>query len=91
MFATEQQAEVGRILVQECGTNLPFLEKADETALERVRFAVLKLSNGNISELRRAVALAKSDWRDALMAAGFGYSETEHKQWAQEVQRKGAA
>ena len=82
IFSPEYHSKVEQILLDECGNNLPFCTKSDEYELERVRFAVLKLSNGNLNELQRAVDLAKVDWRDVLMAAGFGYSATAHKEWA---------
>ena len=81
MFSPEQQADVGSILVNECGNNLPFYRNKDEYVLERIRFAVLKLSNGNIGALRHWVDVAKVDWRDVLMAAGFGHSPKAHKEW----------
>ena len=50
--------------------------------LERVRFAVLKISNGDIGELREAVRHAQIDWRDVLVAAGFG-ERLAHREWAE--------
>ncbi|HYO12343.1 MAG TPA: hypothetical protein VE685_04000, partial [Thermoanaerobaculia bacterium] len=35
----------------------------------RIHLAVLKLSNGSLEELRRWVAIAKTDYRDAIVAA----------------------
>ena len=52
---------------------------ASEAALERLQFAALKLSEGNLDKLDRAVALANRDWRDLLMAAGFGEDVDAHK------------
>lgn len=60
----------------------PFCEKSDEFQLERVRFAVLKLSGGDLEKLRKAVKLAQTDWRDVLMAAGFGHDVNAHKSWS---------
>jgi hypothetical protein len=59
------------LLVEECGNNLPFLEGLDERQLERVRFAVLKLSLSDLGRLRQEIKLAQTDWRDVLVAAGF--------------------
>lgn len=82
LFPTEQQQEeAAELLSKECGNNLPFCENLDEYGLERIRFAVLKLSKGNLSELYRWVNQAKVDWRDVLMPAGFGNSMTAHKEW----------
>ena len=85
LFAPEDQAEVGQLLISECGNNLPFYEDADEYKLEQVRYAVLKLSKGNLDQLYSAIDLAQVDWRDAMMAADFGRSVTAHKEWAQRV------
>lgn len=82
MFSARQQEEVRQLLEVDCGNNLPFCENLDEVGLERVRFAVLKLSNGRLDALRRAIQEAQRDWRDTLMAAGFGFDVTEHNRWA---------
>jgi hypothetical protein len=47
--------------------------------MERVRFAVLKLSGGDLEKLRKAIKLAQTDWRDLLMAAGFGHDVNVYK------------
>ena len=81
LFREPQRQEATRLLIDECGNNLPVLERLDEDQLERVRFAALKLSNGDLAALRRAVDLAKTDWRDLLMAAGFGLDVHAHESW----------
>ena len=72
---------VGELLLQQCGNNLPFSEHSDEFQLERVRFAALKLSAGNLDGLRKAIELAKTDWRDVLVAAEFANDVTAHARW----------
>ncbi len=42
-----------------------------ETAVERVRLAALKLSDGDLDALRRWVAQAKRDWRDVVAPAEY--------------------
>lgn len=37
----------------------------------RVRLAALKLANGDVSELRRHITVAKTDYRDVLAAAEY--------------------
>jgi hypothetical protein len=69
------------LLVTQCGGNLPFNEAADARSLERIRFAALKLSNGDLAELRSAVELAQIDSRDVLVAAGFGQDVRAHEAW----------
>jgi hypothetical protein len=81
LFQGELRAEATRLLVEECGNNLPFCENGDEYSLERIRFAALKLSGGDLSRLRKAAELAKLDWRDLLGASGFGDDTQAHKHW----------
>jgi hypothetical protein len=69
MFPSEQQPEAVRLLEKECGRNLPFYEDAGPQKLERVRLAVLKLSRGNLDELRNQLDVARVDWRDVLLLA----------------------
>jgi hypothetical protein len=85
LFAHEQRDAVGDLLTNECGTNLPFCDTQDAAGLERIRFAVLMLSEGDFEKLRTMIDHAKVDWRDVLVWAGFGYSLTEHERWAQAV------
>jgi hypothetical protein len=65
----------------QCGNNLPSCDDDDEFQLERIRFSALKLSAGNIDKLRDAIKLAKTDWRDLIVAAGFANDPTAHKRW----------
>ena len=81
VFRGADRAEAESLLIEQCGRNVPFLGNADSYQLERVRFAALKVSNGDLSSLRRAVALAQTDWRDLLMAAGFGEDVHAHEHW----------
>ena len=80
LFPPEDRERAKALLYEQCGSNLPFQEKADMYQLERIRFAALKYSDGNLLSLDRAVKLAQQDWRDLLMAAGFGEVET-HRGW----------
>jgi hypothetical protein len=84
LFAPDEVALVRALLEEECGNNLPLLEQADSVTMDRYRFAVLKLSGGDLGKLDRALRLAKIDWRDLLMGAGFGYSVTAHLEWQPE-------
>ena len=60
---------------------VPGCKDHDEIQLERIRFAALKLSKGDIVRLRAAIALAKVDWRDVLLHAGFAWSVDAYKKW----------
>lgn len=81
LFMGEEREQVAKLLDEQCGNNLPFLEEADEYKLERFRFAALKISNGSLPKLIRAVELAQRDWRDLLMASGFGHDIHAHQDW----------
>jgi hypothetical protein len=72
MFSLADHNLVCALLIEECGANLPLLKAANPDSIERIRFAVLKLSGGDLNALQRAIDLAKIDWRDVLVAAGFG-------------------
>lgn len=82
LFSGSDLRNASSLLERECGANLPFLEKLDSKQLERFRFAVLKLSGGNLSKLLEAVMLAQTDWRDVLVAAGFADDLHAHEKWA---------
>jgi hypothetical protein len=81
LFPQPERDAVVRLLQSECGNNLPLLESFDDVQLERVRFAALKLSGGNLRKLRDAVRLAKEDWRDLLVSAQFADDVNAHSDW----------
>ena len=81
LFPVEDWPQVTRALEERCGDNLPLLEGRDAIALERFRFAALKVSQGTMDGLGRAIDLANLDWRDLLVAAGFAHDSREHEGW----------
>jgi hypothetical protein len=82
MYPPEQREEVTRYLVNECRHNIPGTHPDEnEFAFERFRFAALKVSNGDIEILKKAIDLAKNDYRDLLTAAGFAWDTTKHERW----------
>jgi hypothetical protein len=78
LFAPDEREWV-RAILREAWSDAPDLwwSAADP---ERIRFAVLKLSAGNLDLLRSWVNEANIDFRDVLMPAGFGDPES-HKRW----------
>jgi hypothetical protein len=88
IFSSKLVSEAAQWLEAECGNNLPFCDEYDELQMERIRFAALKLSEGNINKLLKAIDLARMDWRDLFMAAGFGYDVKAHETWAKEILEK---
>ena len=81
----EDAETVGAILAEECGQNLAFCKGKNEYQLERVRFAALKISEGKLDRLQKAVDEAKKDWRDELVWAGFANRLDQHALWANEL------
>ena len=81
LFVEPDRQTVSELLVTQCGDNLPLWHDKDPHGLERIRFAALKLSNGSLAELTRAVQIAQVDWRDVLVAAGFGQDVRAHQAW----------
>ncbi len=81
IFAPEDQSQAISMLEGGCGDNLPDYGSG-MYQLERVRFAALKLSLGNLHKLSEAIKLAQMDWRDLLVGADFAESVQEHEDWA---------
>jgi hypothetical protein len=84
LFQPQDRAAVVAMLECECGASLPFMSEATSESLERIRFAVLKLSEGSPSKVAEAVAVAEVDWRDVLVAAQFADSLQAHAAWSRE-------
>ena len=72
-------------LMYECSDNVPFCKSNDSVTMERIRFAVIKVSGGDFGKLNSAIEQAKIDWRDLLVAAGFANNTEAHKKWARQV------
>ena len=81
LFPRERWAAATALLESECGSGLPLIEKQGAIGRERVQCAALKLSEGSMEKLRTAVRVAQSDWRDVLVAAGFGNDVMAHRVW----------
>ncbi len=71
IFPPGQHEEVGIILKEECGNNLPYMKEADQYKLEPYRLAALDMSRGNIDRLLEAVILAQDDRYAFLTASGL--------------------
>jgi hypothetical protein len=81
LFGFPDRAAVANLLVEECGSNLALSASSTPEDLERIRFAVLKLSDGDVTKLLEAIELAQIDWRDLLVAAGFADDLRAHSVW----------
>jgi hypothetical protein len=83
LFPPESRGAAGRALEERCGADLPLSSSMgpDPSGFDRIRFAVLKLSHGDLERLRREIEASNIDWRDSLMAAGFGEDIHAHLRW----------
>jgi hypothetical protein len=68
-FPAKQHDVVKEIIDRRCGRTLPFQREATAEEMEHIRLCVLRLSKGDLSELRKWVELANIDQRDVLLAA----------------------
>jgi hypothetical protein len=78
LFGPADRDQARTKLIEQCGENIPGWKMA---GLYRLHCAVLKLSDGELGKLQRAIDLAKIDLRDVLMAAGFGERVSAHESW----------
>jgi hypothetical protein len=85
LFAPGERETVTDMLIEEC--NAKRLYTSNDGLVERVQLAVLKISNGQVDKFLAAAELAQLDWRDALMAAGFGNDVEAHLKWASEFRK----
>jgi hypothetical protein len=83
LFPPDEVLAAENLLVEKCGDNLPFCESSSAAGMERIRFAALKISRGDYSQLDGAVNLANTDWRDLLVAAAFANDTKVHEAWCE--------
>ena len=84
IFAPADRSIVTDILVNECADNLTSFRNSTEYDLERIRLAVLKLSDGNTETLQYWIERSKEDRRDTLSAADFG-TTVSHIVWSNQL------
>ena len=77
---SSDQHEVIQYLENDCSDTV--WKKSSALEMERLWFAVLKLSQGKITLLVHAISEAQADYRDVLMAAEFGIDIEAHLRWA---------
>ncbi len=86
LFPKSDQAEATRLLTEECNAESMHWPSANQGSVERCHFAALKLSNGKLEQLIKAIALGETDYRDLLMSAGFGENVGAHLDWYRQLQ-----
>ena len=80
LFVGDSLREARSLLEEDCAENIAGWNRVSPGGLERLRFSVMKLSGGTIVRLVDAIVLAQTDWRDALVSAGFG-DPKQHESW----------
>ncbi|MEH6687119.1 MAG: hypothetical protein V7693_07595 [Halopseudomonas sabulinigri] len=85
LFKSREAKEVCDMLEIDCGTESLGCEGWTPEQMERIRFAVLKFGGETDGGLEAAIELANTDWRDLLMAAGFGEDLNAHQKWSQSI------
>ena len=84
-FREPDRHAVAELLLHDMANNLPMMSgRTDPASFDRVRMAALKFSNGQMDALYKGIDLAKRDWRDLLVAAGFGQLDA-HAMWYQSL------
>ena len=78
LFSPQQQTLLMTRLETECTPERLGCKGWTPEQMERLWFAVLKLSFEQPERTDQAFQLAKADWRDLLMAAGFGMDLNAH-------------
>lgn len=81
LFSGQHRDAVEKYLLETCGDNLPGVGPDYLQLAERIRFAVLKLSEGDLKKLQAAIEGATVDWRDTLVAADFAADQSVHLAW----------
>jgi hypothetical protein len=85
LYSADDIDDARQLLEEDCAENLPLIHRPDPEGLERIRFAALRASEGDLEKLLEMVLLAQVDWRDLLVMAGFGDSTQAHAEWARSL------
>lgn len=69
-------ADVERVIIRDFGISLlddltALLNQYADSEADRVKLAILKLSNGDIEELKHCLEMTKVDYRDVLLYAEY--------------------
>lgn len=83
LFAPEERETITEMMIEECDAER--LDSSSPEGLGHIQLAILKLSNGEVDKFLVAAELAQLDWRDVLMAAGFGNDLEVRLSWAKEI------
>lgn len=76
LFAPEDVKTAEQMLVHHLSGEDSILQSMD-----RICFVAIRLSGGTLAGLRQAIVLYNADWRDLLVASGFGDDVNAHTKW----------
>tara|TARA_R110001583_G_scaffold182973_1_gene341474 strand:- start:1603 stop:1908 length:306 start_codon:yes stop_codon:yes gene_type:complete len=81
LYQSGDAIEICNLLEKECSAKALFCHGWSPVQIERIHFAVLKLSKETTLDLNSSVDLAQKDWRDLLMSVGFADDLNAHEKW----------
>lgn len=81
MYSKSEGIVISDLLYRAVSANIPFCNNSSPEEMERIRFAILKMTKQSPLNLAVGIYLAQSDWRDLLMSAGFGEDVAQHMAW----------
>ena len=81
LFPPDEQERVRASLEDVASHCIRAPYERSEREVERILFAVLKLSEGKLDKLGTAIKEAIKDYRDVLVWAGFASDIQAHKKW----------
>ncbi len=88
LFEEPLLSKLARRLEIEAAENIPFHNNSKSADMDRIRFSILKVIATNVDSEENAFDLAKTDWRDLFVAAGFADDANEHKNWYRTITKK---
>lgn len=84
LFPKADGIVISDMLYRAVSKNVPLCDDSNAEEMERIRFAILKLTKDSPLNLAVGIYLAQTDWRDLLMSAGFGEDADLHMAWYRE-------
>ena len=84
MFPRSEGVVISDLLFRAVSANIPFCADSSPEEMERIRFAIIKMTKQSPLNLAVGIYLAQTDWRDLLMSAGFGDDVAQHMTWYHE-------
>ena len=81
IFPGRVAAQAEWLLAEECAERVPGWPDNSPRGLERLRFAAIRSSGGELPRLVASIGLANTDWRDLLVSARFAKSAWSHRFW----------